>query len=244
MHRFYIPSANWNPESLVLTGDEAHHCTQVVRCRVGEKVVAFNGEGTEATTEITEAEPGGVTLKTISVATSTPLRARITLAQAIPKGKNMDLIIQKATELGAAEIVPIISERTIVRLEPDEAAKKQEKWQRVALEACKQCGQNFLPTVAAPITIDDFFAQKPSADLPLVASLQPGAISIKEILAESGNNRPTSALMLVGPEGDYTPAEINAAKAFGCRPVTLGPIVLRTETAAIFTLSVLAYELM
>ncbi|MEM0897326.1 MAG: 16S rRNA (uracil(1498)-N(3))-methyltransferase [Verrucomicrobiota bacterium] len=244
MHRFYIPPDQWNPESLVLTGDEAHHCTQVVRCRVGEKVVAFNGEGTEATAEITAADPGEVTLRTVSSSTASPLRARLTLAQAIPKGKNMDLIIQKATELGAAEIVPIISERTIVRLEPGEAAKKQDKWQRIALEACKQCGQNFLPTVAGPLTIDEFFAQKPSAELPLVASLQPGAISIKEVLAESGNERPASALMLVGPEGDYTPAEINAAKAYGCRPVTLGPIVLRTETAAIFTLSVLAYELM
>ncbi len=243
MHRFFIPPSTWNPESFALEGDEAHHCTQVVRCREGEKVVVFNGEGAEATVEIVSTGAGRVALKTISTGTATPLRARITLAQAIPKGKNMDLIIQKATELGAAEIVPIISERTIVRLEPGEAKKKQEKWQRMALEACKQCGQNFLPEVKAPVTMDDYFAKNPGAELVLIASLQPGAVHLKEILAESPEP-PKSALMLIGPEGDYTPAEINSAKAFGCRPISLGPIVLRTETAAIYTLSVLAYELM
>jgi 16S rRNA (uracil1498-N3)-methyltransferase len=175
------------------------------------------------------------------------LRAKITLGQAIPKGKNMELIVQKATELGAAGIVPLLSERTVVALGAEEASKKQEKWQRTAVEACKQSGQNWLPEVSLPQTVEKFISSGPSADLLLIASLQPASRGIKEILAEAtelaGGDRPASALVLIGPEGDFTPSETNQALTAGFLPLTLGPIVLRTETAAIYSLSVLAHEL-
>jgi 16S rRNA (uracil1498-N3)-methyltransferase len=159
----------------------------------------------------------------------------------------MDLIVQKAVEIGAAEIVPIISDRTIVRLDPDEAAGKQSKWQTVAIEAAKQCGQNWLPEVGTPRSMAQFFGERPRFDLQLIGSLQSDALHLKKILAEhvaEHGDRPASVLMLIGPEGDFTPAELNLARSHGCRPITLGPIILRVETAAIYCLSVLSYELL
>lgn len=161
----------------------------------------------------------------------------------------MDLIIEKATELGVAEIRPLLSERTVIRLNPQEAEKKREKWQRTAIEACKQSGQNWLPTVHAPQSPENFFNSGfPPCALPLVASLQPGSRRLKNILsgyrADNEGSTPDSALILIGPEGDYTPAEINMAQNAGCLPMTLGPIVLRTETAAIYSMSIIAHELL
>jgi len=188
-----------------------------------------------------------VELKRLQHAKTPPLTCQITLGQAIPKGKNMDLIVQKATELGAAAIVPLLSERTVVQVEAGDAARKQEKWQAIAIEAAKQCGQNWLPAIHAPVTPKDYFNDGQRFDLMLIASLQPDALHLKRILEEylsiSGKD-PVSVLVLIGPEGDFTPAEISLAKSCGCRPITLGPIVLRTETAALYTLSVLSYELL
>jgi 16S rRNA (uracil1498-N3)-methyltransferase len=247
--RFYIPSEEWNPEALVLKGAEAHHCMEVMRGSVGQKVIVFNGEGVEAGAEILEgANKQEVPLRAHGLTRSAPLSSRLILGQAIPKGKNMDLIIQKATELGAAEIIPFLSERTVVRLDPGEASKKREKWQRVAIEACKQSGQNWMPRVHSPLTLDSYFSSPKDIDLKLIASLQLDSRPLREILAEHAdlqNGHPVgSCLILIGPEGDYTPAEINLAKGAGCLPMTLGPIVLRTETAAIYSLSILGYELL
>jgi 16S rRNA (uracil1498-N3)-methyltransferase len=209
-------------------------------------VVVFNGRGSEITAEITAIEKGRVHLKELISARTEPLRCAITLAQAIPKGKNMDLILQKATELGVTKIVPLLSDRTIVQLEKGELEKKREKWKQVTIEAAKQSGQDWLPEVAPPITPKQFFAEFDRYELPLVASLQSDARSFRKVLGnfrEQHARRPSSALILIGPEGDFTPAETSWAKSSGCIPVSLGPIVLRTETAAIYSLSVLAYEL-
>jgi len=242
LHRFYISPARWNPETLALDEEEAHHCTDVLRLGVGERLVAFNGQGTEATAEIVTVQKRSVGLKTLSVQKTPPPPARLTLCQAVPKGKNMELIIEKATELGAAEIIPILSDRTVVRLDAAEALRKQEKWQRIAIEACKQCGQNWLPNVRGPVTMERLLAAKPSADLLLIAAIEDGARRLKEILADQPR-LPGSAFICIGPEGDFTPAEVGLAKSYGCLPMTLGPIILRTETAAIYSLSVLAHEL-
>jgi 16S rRNA (uracil1498-N3)-methyltransferase len=237
---------------------------------MGARIVVFDGCGREATAEVIALDSGGMRLRTVHEAITPPLRCRISLAQALPKGKNMELIVQKAVEIGAAEIFPLLSARTVVRLDPESAVQKQTKWQVVAIEAAKQCGQNWLPQVHAPCTPNDFFADPGNAihdsrfgvpnesqraarnnathfDLRLIGSLQPGAMHLKKILAEyereHSGTRPASVLMVVGPEGDFTPAEIALARSHGCAPLTLGPIILRVETAAIYCLSILSYEL-
>jgi 16S rRNA (uracil1498-N3)-methyltransferase len=245
-HRFYIPPERWTLKPLLLDNAEAHHCLDVLRLGVGSRLVIFDGRGSEITAEITTVGKGKAHLKELMSVKTEPLRCAITLAQAIPKGKNMELIVQKATELGVAKIVPLLSDRAVVQLSDEEARKKREKWQQVVIEAAKQCGQNWIPLVAEPITPKKFFAEFDRYELPLIASLQHDARSLKVTLAdfrEQHGRRPASALILIGPEGDFTPAETSSAKRAGCTPVSLGPIVLRAETAAIYTLSVLAYEL-
>ena len=248
MHRFYISPDEWNPDALSLSGAEAHHARDVLRLKRGDKAVLFNGRGREATGEIVDLARGEVRLRKLHESETPPLRCHIALGQAIPKGKNMELIVQKAVEIGASEIIPLISARTIVDLNEEEAQQKQAKWQTVVIEAAKQCGQNWLPQVHAPQTMKDFFADLSRPfDLRLIGSLQPGALHLKKILADYLSEHgplPESVLMLIGPEGDFTPAELALARSHGCRPITLGPIVLRVETAAIYCLSVLSYELL
>ena len=251
MHRFYIPPEAWNPDALILRDAEAHHARDVLRLAAGDKVALFNGSGREITGEITDVRKNEIGLRKLHEARTPPLRCRITLGQAIPKGKNMDLIVQKAVEIGAAEMAPLISERTIVDLDAKEAAQKQAKWQQVAIEAAKQCGQNWLPQVRPPRKLKEFLNDSSSSvaahDLRLIGSLQADARHLKEILADfqsAHGDRPTSVLMLIGPEGDFTPAELALAKSHGCQPITLGPIILRVETASIYCLSVLSYELL
>ena len=243
MPRCYIPPQAWNPEKLALDDGETHHALSVLRMQVGDRATVFNGQGAEATVELASVEKGRVVLKKTGTGKTPPLPCELVLGQAIPKGKNMELIVEKATELGAAAIVPLMSERTIVRATAGEALTKREKWQRVAIEAAKQCGQNWLPRVHTPQTPKEFFQAGEKFDLMLIASLQPDARPIKDVLGETAGQHPRRVLILVGPEGDFTPAEVGLAKAHGCRPVTLGPIILRTETAALYCLSVLGHEL-
>jgi 16S rRNA (uracil1498-N3)-methyltransferase len=243
MPRFYISPHAWNLDTLALDAPETHHALDVLRMKTGDRATVFNGRGAEATVEFAAVDKGRIMLKKITAAKSEPLTCSITLGQAIPKGKNMDLIVEKATELGAAAIAPLLSERTVVRCDEGEAIAKQDKWQRVAIEAAKQCGQNWVPMVGKPQTPKEFFLSGEKFDLLVIASLQSDSQSLKTVLADYGPKKPARVLILVGPEGDFTPAEMNLAKGSGCRPITLGPIILRSETAAIYCLSVLSHEL-
>src|SRR5213080_3103084 len=158
MHRFFISPENWDPGALTLAGSEAHHARDVRRMRMGEKLVLFNGRGREITAEIVDLGGDEIRLRKLHEAETPPLQCRIILGQAIPKGKNMDLIVQKAVEIGAAEIAPIISDRTVVQVDSESAAQKQSKWQQIAVEAAKQCGQNWLPKVHSPRKLSEFFS--------------------------------------------------------------------------------------
>lgn len=233
MHRFYLP----NFQHPVLTGDEAHHCRDVLRLSPGATVTVFDGCGHEAQCEILTVGSDQVTLKLLQQFASPPLPCRITLAQAVPK-KSMDLIVQKATELGVAVIQPLLSDRTIVQL--DENATKLDRWRAIALESCKQCGNNWLPEIRPPLKAREFFNAPGQYDLAMIGSLQPGAQPLKKLLPPQ---RPATVLVVIGPEGDFTPAELAQALGAGLRPLSLGPLVLRAETAALYTISILHHEL-
>jgi 16S rRNA (uracil1498-N3)-methyltransferase len=246
MHRFYLPPTDFIQDRPRLSAEETHHACQVLRLPEGGKVVVFDGAGNEARARLGEIVNHRAELFLEQRVATPPLPCQLTLIQAVPKGKNMDLIVQKAVELGARRIIPLLSERTVVQIEGDEARRKQEKWQAVVLEACKQCGQNFLPTVALPVTPKEYFQRPEPHEWNLIASLQPDSHHIKASLAlaaETLGHAPRTLSVMVGPEGDFTPAESALARSHGFHPITLGPIILRTETAALYCLSVLAHEL-
>jgi len=226
---------------------DSHHCSDVLRLSTGERVVIFDGQGNKASAELAEVSRKHTRLMIGKPTLTARPRCSITLAQAVPKARNMDLIIQKAVELGASAVIPILSERTVVRLEDaGDAARKQERWQSIAVEACKQCGQNWTPDIGLPRTTKEFLASPPKADLILIASLQPDSRTVKEVLSAysaAKGTLPSSVIVMVGPEGDFTPAETALAKSAGAVAISLGPIILRTETAALYCLSVLGHEL-
>jgi 16S rRNA (uracil1498-N3)-methyltransferase len=246
LHRFFLHPAHCQGPELVLADAEAHHALHVLRVTPGQRVAVLDGEGHEYHCEIRATDKRTVILRLLQKNAIPPLPYQVTLLQAVPKGKTMDLIIQKATELGARRVVPLLSERITVRLEEANAAAKKEQWHTTAIAAVKQCGSAWLPHVDAPIAIRDFLALGERFDLSLIASLQPDSRHPRErfqtYLAEHGR-LPRSLGVWVGPEGDFTPAELHAAKAAGVLPISLGQLILRSETAAIYCLSVVNYEL-
>jgi len=173
-----------------------------------------------------------------------PLPWQITLLQAIPKGKLFESIVQKATELGVWRIVPLLSERVVMRL--GQKAEKAGKWQSVAVEAIKQCGSAWLPRVETPLTPEQFLAREEQFDLPLIGSLQTDAQHPRQYFSNfqtQHDSPPKTLCVWIGPEGDFTPAEMTAIQGAGVLPITLGRLVLRTETAALYCLSIINYEL-
>jgi 16S rRNA (uracil1498-N3)-methyltransferase len=245
--RAYCQPADSSPTEIRLSPDESHHLVTVNRCGRGDPVVAFDGHGREWLTECVDASKSATLLR-VKETRPAALRAfAITLAQALPKGSTMDEIIRQATEVGATRIVPLVSERTQVHLDGDRAEKKVEKWRTTAIEAAKQCGNPWLPEIT-PIQKYDTFVTTAGDyyDLKLIASLHAGATTLKQALATFAHRHghpPRSALWMIGPEGDFSPAEITAAITTGFTPVTLGPLVLRSDTAAIYALSILSNEL-
>ena len=273
--RAYASSATAVATEIRLGADESHHLVVVNRCQRGDPVVAFDGRGREWQCECADPAKHGALLRVRTTHQAAPLPCAITLAQSLPKGATMDEIVRQATELGAARIVPLLTERTQVHLDADRVDKKIEKWRIAAVEAAKQCGNPWVPEISpltkldALLTCTSASPTTPSApaayasvaagdvgdhhriasgafDLMLVASLHAGARSLRGVVehwrAQHGR-APQRVLWLVGPEGDFTAAELTACVMAGVVPVTLGPLVLRCDTAAVAALSVLGHEL-
>jgi 16S rRNA (uracil1498-N3)-methyltransferase len=235
-----------DPKEITLTPDESHHLVAVNRAAPGATVVAFDGKGSEWICELAEADKRAARLKVRFAQKAKAMPWRITLGQALPLGGAMDSIVRKATEIGVSVIVPLESERTQVHLEGDRSDKKIGKWQTAALEAAKQCGNPWLPEIGPVTPASAFMASAKGYDLKLIASLQPGAKALKAVLSQfraSQGREPRNVLWLIGPEGDFTQAEMGLSMSSGFEPITLGPLVLRCETAAVYALSVLSYEL-
>lgn len=245
-YRVYCQPGDRLPSEIILSPEEAHHLVVVNRARQGAKVVAFDGQGHEWDTELVKPDKRAARLDVRSTRTALPLPFEISLAQSLPKGSLMDSIVEKATELGVRRIFPLLSERSQVQLDADRRDRKSERWRVAALEAAKQCGNPWLPTIAPIESLQEFLRRQADFDVALVASLQPGARSLKSILADYGNRHgrmPKHAIWLIGPEGDFSPDELAAATAAGFEAVTLGPLVLRCETAATVAVGILAHEL-
>jgi len=225
--RFYVPVALAASTTLALPEAVAHHAAHVLRLRSGDAVTLFNGSGGEYTARITAIGKHDVTVEIERhdpVERESPLP--VTLAQALSSGERMDLTIQKAVELGVTRIVPVESERGVVRLKGERAGKRVAHWQQVVVSACEQCGRNRIPEVNGITALDAWLAVEGGAAQRWV--LLPGADTALRDLP-----RPQQSIeLLVGPEGGFTNSEADAAKRAGYLPVRLGPRVLRTETAA------------
>src|ERR1043166_2010666 len=215
MHRFYLPSSECHGSTLTRCEPEGHHGLHVLRLRRGERVVILDGEGHEYLGEIRETGRAAIQVAVTQKNFVPPLPYQVTLIQAIPKGKIIEAIIQKATELGVARIVPLLSERVVSHLDEDSSVDKAEKWHLVAIEAIKQCGSPWLPQVEAPTSPKAFLARGEKFELPLIASLQPDTEHPRTLFTrfQSEHKRlPRTICVWVGPEGDFTPAEMSAAR--------------------------------
>jgi 16S rRNA (uracil1498-N3)-methyltransferase len=246
MHRFYLPPEQCRTATLSLRGPEAHHALHVLRVGPGDWVAVLDGAGTEYRCSVQQAARSQVSLSVSEKRAVPPPACQITLLQALPKGKLIESIIQKATELGVARIVPLITERSIVQLAPPEAIAKAAKWQAIAIEAIKQCGATWLPRVEPPLSVHHFLQRRETIELSLVGSLQPEARHPRTVFAafrQRFGRMPRSVNVWIGPEGDFTPNELASIQSAGAFPITLGQLVLRTETAALYCLSILSYEL-
>ena len=240
MHRFYLPPTQCQGPTLTLTGAEAHHALGVLRVKIGEPVVILDGAGHEFSCAVSALDRKVVTLTVGQTYSSPAPSCHVTLVQAIPKGKLLETIIQKATELGAFRIIPLLSERVATRLENEAAQHKAEKWQQAAVEAIKQCGQRWLPKVEAPVTLPALLARNERFDLSLVGSLRDDARHPREYFRSIP---PATIRLWIGPEGDFTDAELSAIRDASGLPISLGPLVLRSDTAALYALSIVSYEM-
>ena len=264
--RFYLPPERCTCDELLLDDREAHHALHVLRVKRGEPVVVLDGAGQEFLCEIAGASRKNVTLQVNQKNVVPPPACPITLLLAVPRGKIIESIIQKSVELGAHRIVPLLTERVVTHLNEKERTDRREKWQRVAIEAIKQCGAAWLPIIEKPTTIAEVMSQKPengsesapgsspsafslqpsAFELSLVGSLQPERRHPRKCFQEFQTRHgrlPHSVAVWIGPEGDFTPGELKAIQAGGALPITLGSLTLRVETAAIYCLSILNYEL-
>jgi 16S rRNA (uracil1498-N3)-methyltransferase len=236
MRRFTLPPERVVDGRVTFDAGESRHLARVLRLRPGDTVTATDGAGRDYTVRLDtvgEAATGTV----LAVARGTPESPlSITLVQGVPKGDKMEAIVRAATELGVARVRPALCERTIVRLEPGRWRERARRWQRVAREAAKQCGRAVIPEVEAPRTLAEWLEAKDPVDLAL-CFWEGGGVPLAQALG--GPSPPRSALVVVGPEGGLSPAEVEAARAHALTITSLGPRILRTETAGPAVVAVL-----
>jgi 16S rRNA (uracil1498-N3)-methyltransferase len=224
-------------EFIQLSERESHHLVSVRRGKQGESVTVLDGKGGIGCGEIENADPRAATIRIRERRTELRQGSPLWLAQAMPLGKTMDIIIQKAAELGAVHVVPLVTERSELRLDKERTEKKLEKWKLDAIEAIKQCGNPFLPIIDTPSTIRELVS-KAIPSVRMVCSLEAGPRPYLKSILESDTH--DGLIVAIGPEGDFSAQEYDLFRQNGFAPVTLGPLVLRSETAAISALAVAA----
>lgn len=257
MHRFWVPKEAIKNGQAVIKGEEFSHLSKVLRLNAGDAIRVFDGEGHEyAGKLIALAKDEAIAEVGEPLALSKESPLDVWLVQGLPKGEKMELIIQKATELGVRGIIPLKTQRCVVKLEGKKEEERRVRWQRVALEAAKQCGRARVPEVLAPCGIRDFLRTIPP-ERHLFVPWEEGGFSIKEVLSHHGmgqlpqysafqpasrdqaDSRPI--YLVIGPEGGLAAEEVQELKKSGGLPLTLGPRILRTETAGLAALAVVMF---
>ena len=235
MTRLFVSGDLINGSTVELEGDRARYLGRVLRLRPADEVLVFNGDGPERSAVIETITKSKVSLRIgESYETDTESPLRVHLVQGVSRGERMDFVIQKATELGVKRVTPVLTEYGVVKLDTKRAEKRREHWQGVAQSACEQSGRVRVPLIDAPVPLKTWFGDGP-AEVDAQLILRPGAGA-----ALAGIEAPSTKIcLLVGPEGGFSDIEYEDADIAGFMPVSLGPRVLRTETAAVAALSVL-----
>ncbi|MDE0396392.1 MAG: 16S rRNA (uracil(1498)-N(3))-methyltransferase [Candidatus Poribacteria bacterium] len=242
MHTFYVPPPQIHTHTATITDSEQHHLRNVLRLTPGATIRIIDGQGNVYTAEVldigTNRKPSEARILTHEFHAS--VLPALTLFQALPKNDKMELILQKATEIGVTQIVPIASEHTLQK----PSQNRYQRWHRVVISATKQCQRTWLPKLCDPQTFEASLTQLDTFSLRLILNpylaQEPRPQHIKTVLREI--SQPTSIVLFVGPEGGFSNQEVTAAIQSGCVPVTLGTNILRTETAAIVAVAIAAYE--
>jgi 16S rRNA (uracil1498-N3)-methyltransferase len=231
--RLFVSGALSNAEERILHGEPARYLGRALRARVGDEIRVFNGEGGEWWARISKIGKSEVVLEIgehIETAVESPLKVH--LVQGISRGERMDFVVQKATELGVKRITPVLTNHGVVKLDAKRAGKRRDHWQQVANSASEQSGRTRPPLIDAALDLNQWFGQKATSDTTELI-LQPGAAS-----SMSAIEAPTRKLcLLIGPEGGFSDKEYEDAELSGFRAVSLGPRILRTETAALAALA-------
>ncbi len=243
MARFFISGVLTGQKTAAVKGADLRHISKVLRLGPGDEIGLVDTAGREFAArirEITGKEAFCDIITERAVVTEPPVE--VVLYQGLPKGDKMDLVIQKGTEVGVSRIVPVICERTIVKLDERKAAGRHARWQRVAEEAAKQSRRTVVPVVTEPLTFAGAVSQIPSDVLGILPWEEEQSVGIKDVLKGSGLTGKRAAVF-IGPEGGFTPEEARLARSAGVLTVSLGPRIMRTETAGIVTAAIILYEL-
>ena len=234
MHRFFADENRSDSDTVFLTPEDAHHALAVLRLKTGDQVEVLR-QRQRFLAEITDTADGQVRLSLLSSLPGTEPSLAITLFQGLPKGDKMDWVVQKAAEIGVSRIIPLQMQRCVVRIDPKDFRRKTERWQRIAHESCKQCGRGVEPEVAEPISVSGL----PPLMQPLDAVMVPWEECGRggPMAFVGAHPRLSSLGVVIGPEGGITPEEMAFLQSYACVPVTLGPRILRAETAGLAAVS-------
>ena len=241
MSRFFIPPEAVKGNKIVISGREAHHILDVMRLQASDNVVTFDGTGKEYAGVIKEISRNSLTVEIAETRISSEkITSEITLLQALPKKEKMDYIVEKSTELGVHSILPVVTARTIPDWDEAKKRAQAERWRKIATEAAKQCGRVDIPAISPIAAFTDAVNEFTHFDMRLIAVLNNETISIKEAMKgfELGK-----IVIAIGPEGDFTADETKSAQKNGFKAISLGPRVLKSDTAGLALLSILNYEL-
>lgn len=241
--RCFVPPDDWQTSEMELSRDEVHHLHTVLRAKAGAPVFAFDGHGRTAECEVVEIDRRRARLRVLQQHIHPKPSPEFILLQGLPREQKMDLLIQKATELGVHRIRPVQTDHAVARIREGNEESKRARWQRIALNAAKQCGAVWLPEVDPIQPLLTCLTEMQRVDLLLVCSLEPDTQPLRAVMQSARETQPATVAFLVGPEGDFSARERAAARNAGGRAVSLGDSILRTETTSLFVLSVLSYEL-